>query len=92
MYSKRIILEFDQAPNNKDLQVLLDLAKKLKAVVLQDKDTSAAPDTKGWEPLALRIAKVPDDISSLAVKEADLTPLIEFFSDELSAEELCKML
>jgi hypothetical protein len=92
MYSKRIILEFDQAPNNKDLQVLFDLAKKLKAVVLQDKDTSAASDTKGWEPLTLGIAKVPADISSLAVKEADLTPLIEFFSDELSAEELCKML
>ncbi len=92
MYSKRIILEFDQAPDHKDLQVLLDLAKKLKAVVVQDKGSSTAPDTKGWEPLSTGIAKVPNDISSLAVKEADLTPLVEFFSDELSAEELCKML
>lgn len=45
-----------------------------------------------WEPISLNIEKFPKDLSNFAVKPMELSALNELFEDELSAEELCKML
>ncbi len=52
--------------------------------------SSAKGETQ--EHLSSGITKPAADIDVLAVQETQLTPLIELFSEEASAEELCKLL
>lgn len=56
---------------------------------MQEKETSN--NENSWRLSLPGIPKLPEDISSLAVKESDLAPLIELFADEASAEELCEL-
>lgn len=56
------------------------------------KEPFAKLQDETWEPLSLQIGKRPDDINALAIQETDLEPLIGLFSEEASAEELCKLL
>ncbi|MCB9036066.1 MAG: hypothetical protein H6557_05535 [Lewinellaceae bacterium] len=88
MTTKRLIIELEQMPDNQDFKLFLELARKLKATIIQKQGSS----DESWEPLSLQIAKRPEDINALAIREADIEPLIDLFSDEASAEELCKLL
>ncbi len=45
-----------------------------------------------WKPLSLNIEKFPKNVDNFAVKQTELSALVELFKDEPSAEELCKML
>lgn len=92
MASKRIILEFEQMPDNQDLKLLVELARKLKATIIQEQTPAANTNNEAWEPLSLQIGRKPDDIGALAIRETDIEPLIELFSEEEPADELCKML
>lgn len=88
----RLIIELEQAPDNQDFRLLLELARKLKATITQEERLLDQPQDEAWEPLSLQISKRPKDINALAIQEADIEPLIDLFSDEASAEELCKLL
>lgn len=88
----RLIIELEQIPDNQDFRLLLELARKLQATIIQKQEPAESASDESWEPLSLQIAKRPEDINALAIREADIEPLIDLFSDEASAEELCELL
>lgn len=45
-----------------------------------------------WQPLSLNVEKFSKNVNHFAVKQTELSALIELFKNEPSAEELCKML
>ena len=92
MSSTRLILEFEQIPDNQDLKLLLELASKLKATIIQEQEPVKKTHEESWKPLSLKIGKRPDDIEAMAIRETDIEPLIELFSEEESAEVLCKLI
>ena len=89
MLNRRIILEFEYNPDSQDFQKLLSLAKKLNATIT---DIPGPSLNNAWEPLHVGVSQSPENIDDLAVKEDDLEQLIGLFSNEPSAEDLCKML
>lgn len=92
MQAKRLILEFEQAPDDQEIKELYDLAHRLRATITSSPSIGDASYPDAWQPLILPTSKRPIDISSLAVKEAEISSLITLFSEEASAEELCKLL
>ncbi len=45
-----------------------------------------------WTPVSLNAEKFPTDLTAFAVQPTHISPLVELFENEPSAEELCKML
>ena len=90
MQARRLILEFEETPDDQEIKELYDLAHKLRATITPS--PGDASHTDPWQPLILPTAKRPLDISNLAVKEVEISSLITLFSEEASAEELCKLL
>lgn len=92
MSGKRLMLEFDHIPGEKDIQELLQLAKKLKAIVTTAPKAGIHIEEDVWAPLPLNVEPKPDDLSKFTVKEEDIRPLIALFAEDAPAEELCNLL
>ena len=54
--------------------------------------TQPAKIVRTWTPISLNSEKFPTDLTAFAVQPAHISPLVELFENEPSAEELCKML
>ena len=54
--------------------------------------TQPAKIARTWIPVSLNSEKFPTDLTAFAVQPTHISPLVELFENEPSAEELCKML
>jgi len=92
MQARRLILEFEEALDDQEIKELYELAHRLRGTITPSPSPGNVSAADAWQPLILPTAKRPIDISNLAVKEVEISSLITLFSEEASAEELCKLL
>ncbi len=102
----RIVLEFPQAPEAKEIELLVALAGKFNGVMIESSNASKsgqrqddlsniqAASLKGARTpsLHLGIDNFPQDLGAYAVTPEQLNAIANIFDDEPSAEALCELL
>ena len=88
----RIMLEFEEMPEAKDLALIVSLAEKINAKVVGLSGKKLALHGKNSAPIELGFEKFPADLSAFAVSPDMLDAISTTFDEELTAEELCSLL
>lgn len=88
----RILLEFDEMPEAKDLALIVSLAEKINAKVVGLSDKNLPKNGKDSAPIQLGFDKFPTELAAFAVSSETLDAMSSAFDDEPSAEELSAML
>ena len=102
----RIVLEFPQEPEAKEIELLVVLAEKFNGVMVESPDADEAGQKQDefsnrqtasivdarMPSLHLGLENFPQNLDAFAVKSEDINAIARIFEDEIYAEELCEML